>query len=774
MACHGTLDVVVHLHRFRNVDLFSRGIYMIRVSAESKSSQQTGIPYSYYSKPSTQSTFVRNQEIPCGHAKTLPTAQIVNETSEFSTRAFVIKYRDERLELNEGVQFQLLIEAKAEGGDGDARRLVFENGEPINIKLELLMAELEKPSEEGATSFRGSTVAQEKPSATPTFARIASQTLCVVCDAASQQLHAYFPATFSAMHFCQLDLTVHVALINLKYRKRAYSRTEEAKLGSGARVAKPVTTFDQLLFPGHAPDEPVDPASARATHHTYLQPMLQSLGATAAALRTMCAADDTLLENGASPVPSSRAVAGVMALIKKPYLEQTSFNDLNAAGGGDNELTPVRVANSVETDVKLVARRLFLLWGRFVALLPQEQLSKSKTSVSSRLQRTWLASQRRWWGSRLQTQNMRIQKILQPATDAAMDASFRELRARSRSAQQHPRSMLNIFDENMLGDPSLLPVCASHVFLRREASQPTRVEASPVQCGIPALAADEEFRGPHLIVMQHGWYASSFDMRLLRGYALLLFPNAIVLSPQSNEDNSGGSMGPMGARLAHEIHNFIKHRCDELLDADPGMGRITFFGHSAGSMIVRTALMSPVLKPYLPKMHAFVSLSSSHCGNMFVPSTIISGGMWALQHLHASQFMDELQLIDAGTMTDSFMYKLSDAPGFEFFRYVVLVGSQQDCYVPMHTAQATIPRPAETASGGDGSAYMQMATNLMKPLSSKQADAPKQTTVVRLTMEYKFTQTNLDTVIGRAAHLAYIDSPSAVLLILYSLYNLLK
>ena len=48
---------------------------MIRVSAESKSSQQTGIPYSYYSKPSTQSTFVRNQEIPCGHAKTLPTAR---------------------------------------------------------------------------------------------------------------------------------------------------------------------------------------------------------------------------------------------------------------------------------------------------------------------------------------------------------------------------------------------------------------------------------------------------------------------------------------------------------------------------------------------------------------------------------------------------------------------------------------------------------------------------------------------------------------------------
>ena len=44
------------------------------------------------------------------------------------------------------MQFQLLIEAKAEGGDGDARRLVFENGEPINIKLELLMAHISSVS----------------------------------------------------------------------------------------------------------------------------------------------------------------------------------------------------------------------------------------------------------------------------------------------------------------------------------------------------------------------------------------------------------------------------------------------------------------------------------------------------------------------------------------------------------------------------------------------------------------------------------------------------
>mmetsp|Transcript_21558 Transcript_21558/g.85729 ORF Transcript_21558/g.85729 Transcript_21558/m.85729 type:complete len:156 (-) Transcript_21558:382-849(-) len=151
--------------------------------------------------------------------------------------------------------------------------------------------------------------------------------------------------------------------------------------------------------------------------------------------------------------------------------------------------------------------------------------------------------------------------------------------------------------------------------------------------------------------------------------------------------------------------------------------------------------------------------------------------------LHNSTFMNELQLLDHDDMTQTFIYKLSQAKGFELFKYVVLVGSKQDSYVPMHTAQATIPRPAELDRKGDGNVYVQMAANLMKPISvqSSAAAAPdaagatsKQTTLVRLTIDHKFTQTNLDTVIGRAAHLAYIDSSAAVLLVLFTLYNLLK
>mmetsp|Transcript_21360 Transcript_21360/g.27657 ORF Transcript_21360/g.27657 Transcript_21360/m.27657 type:complete len:582 (-) Transcript_21360:1159-2904(-) len=581
--------------------------------------------------------------------------------------------------------------------------------------------------------------------------------------------------------------------------------------------------------------------------------MLQSLGATAAALRTMSAAniEKNDFNTEGEDVPSSRAVAGVMALIKRPYVKGSPFGLQNAVthSGDDqnNDLTPAKVATCVEADVKLVARRLFLLWGRFVAMLPQDQFQPSGApTIVGRLQRAWLTAQRRWWASRLRNHSVKVQKILQPTEPDELDAVFRELRnSQANTLEGGPATFLPIYDANMLKSPESLPVMISHVYIRRDQTVPpgdnnlispqkqlpnttdffsggraaavnitksvgsstslgslnspdsttSSIHAGPfpgppAAPGVPCLEdapdptkppgspktgrpASSQYRGPHLIVMQHGWYASSFDMRLLRAYALLLFPRAVVLSPQSNEDNTGGSIGPMGQRLAHEVHNFIKHRCPELCDPDPSLGRISFIGHSAGSIIVRTALTSQVFKPYLSKLHAFISLSSSHCGNMFVQSAVISGGMWALQHLHNSQFMNELQLIDHSDMTQSFIYKLSQAPGFELFRYVILVGSQQDSYVPMHTAQVTIPRPAEL-SKKDGNVYVQMAANLMKPLK-KSPDHLKQTTVVRMTIDHKFSQTtSLDVVIGRAAHLAYIDSSPAVLLVLFSLYNLLK
>ena len=42
------------------------------------------------------------------------------------------------------------------------------------------------------------------------------------------------------MHFCQLDVTVHCALLHLKFRKRVYDRAD-------ASVESTIASFEELL-----------------------------------------------------------------------------------------------------------------------------------------------------------------------------------------------------------------------------------------------------------------------------------------------------------------------------------------------------------------------------------------------------------------------------------------------------------------------------------------------------------------------------------------------
>jgi hypothetical protein len=51
-------------------------------------------------------------------------------------------------------------------------------------------------------------------------------------------------------------------------------------------------------------------------------------------------------------------------------------------------------------------------------------------------------------------------------------------------------------------------------------------------------ASSPNGEGAHLFVLHHGFHGSSYDLRLIRSYILLLFPNAMVMASQVNEDNS--------------------------------------------------------------------------------------------------------------------------------------------------------------------------------------------------------------------------------------------
>mmetsp|Transcript_25486 Transcript_25486/g.82466 ORF Transcript_25486/g.82466 Transcript_25486/m.82466 type:complete len:776 (-) Transcript_25486:384-2711(-) len=754
---------------------------------------------------------------------------------------------------------------------------------PLELTFELLMAELTKPdpakgderprkSERhggGLSSARSSTILLETPPQTPLFTRIAQTRIHVLCSPQSHQLHAYYPVTFTPTNFCQLDVlfcvdccsthpcgslrskyktvtsrltgqvTIHTALINLKFRKRAYSRQAHATTTENSIVPsrhfcnkalqfKPRqhASFKQLLFQNSRAHHAVHVrwSEIQAMYRAYLQPLLRSIGATSAALRSLESMmldldssteargswQDTLnhvhmidpsatlsLEECSEHVDlgsPSRSSSMSTRLANDSYSFRSSLN---------NPCDVERVAALIERSLKMAAHQCFVLWGRLVTILPQHRCG-GHMRVAGRLRRSWLDIERRWWLRFVTASSVKIQKIMHPHDERALAMIFAGTRLRMAGENGSPRSALHAFDpihvagEHGLGASSMA-VCHQTFYTRGEIHHDAHdslrgsmynvlvadeIEASDAQRapfsamgrdtsqphsppGLPLLAS---YKGPHLVVLQHGWYATSHDMRLLQSYIKLLFPKAVVFTARSNEENSSLPIAKMGTRLAHEVRNFIAHNFPALGNLDQRYGRISFIGHSIGSVIIRAAIASPSFAPFKAKLHTFITISSSHCGNKYMTSTLVSGGMWAIMQLQKSTLLEELQLTDAAQNSDAFIYRLSQEEGLEHFQFVVLVASRQDTYVPLHSAHIQIPRPAEVDNALDGGMYIDMARNLLAPILKSEK---KQTTVIRLTLDQKFTARSVDTFIGRAAHVAMLETPSLVLLLLFSLYNIL-
>ena len=52
----------------------------------------------------------------------------------------------------------------------------------------------------------------------------------------------------------------------------------------------------------------------------------------------------------------------------------------------------------------------------------------------------------------------------------------------------------------------------------------------------------------------------------------------------------------------------------------------SFVGHSLGNIIIRSALGHPEMRPFLDKIHTFLSLSGPHLGMLYPTSSLVSTG----------------------------------------------------------------------------------------------------------------------------------------------------
>jgi len=231
----------------------------------------------------------------------------------------------------------------------------------------------------------------------------------------------------------------------------------------------------------------------------------------------------------------------------------------------------------------------------------------------------------------------------------------------------------------------------------------------------------------------------------------LLYPDAIFLCATSNEDNTEGDMNESGIRLAQEVVNYICDWC-------PGsaLGRLSFITFSCGGLIVRAAL--PLLHEYSSKMFTLMMFSCQHLGFLSEPLSMVSAGLWGLKKWRKSKFLEQMSMSDASDPKETFIYRLSKTKGFEFFKQVALVSCKQDQFAPYESARVVMS--SDSLKQSDKEIYSQMCQNVWEPV--------KQEAVFRFDVNFSIPEKNLDAVIGRAAHIRFLECQPIMKMIMHN------
>ena len=246
----------------------------------------------------------------------------------------------------------------------------------------------------------------------------------------------------------------------------------------------------------------------------------------------------------------------------------------------------------------------------------------------------------------------------------------------------------------------------------------------------------------HLVVCVHGLQGNQFDLRLYRIFLTMALPHVrfSFLMSSANQGDTFCDFNLMTDRLLEEILEHVR-------DMPTPPSKVSFIGHSLGSIIVRSLVTRPEFASLNPKLHLYMSICGPHLGTKY-QNGIISIGMWAVRKWYNSKSLLQLSLKDAPNPCDSFLYQLSEAPSLEGFRHIILLASPQDKYVPYHSAKiSTLSRDA----GFQSSVSLRIMQNILEPLRRARVN------LVRMSVDHAIP-TSANSVIGRAAHIAMLDN----------------
>ncbi|KAL5703662.1 hypothetical protein ACHQM5_022189 [Ranunculus cassubicifolius] len=334
--------------------------------------------------------------------------------------------------------------------------------------------------------------------------------------------------------------------------------------------------------------------------------------------------------------------------------------------------------------------------------------------------------------------------------DPAQTATTRAERHRRSIAQMRINNR-SIQDMHIFGDPLSIPV----ILVDRVVNAPLRTTSGnsffSVLDAIDTLSistGNNSKLGSRLAGPQKTY-------RVLK---MVIFVHGFqCLMSMINEERTSGDIREMGASLAEEVIAFIKRKIEKFSRCGGFRNiKLSFVGHSIGNVIIRTALTESKMEPFLKYLYTYMSVSGPHLGYLYNSNSLFNSGLWLMKKLNATQCIHQLTLTDAPDLQNTFFYNLC-----------------KDGYVPYHSARIEMCQASSWDNSKKGKIFTEMLNDLWDQIRTPSSE---QRMFVRCDINFDQTNQgrNLNTIIGRAAHIEFLETDVFARFIMWSFPDLFR
>ncbi|XP_047168520.1 protein FAM135B-like isoform X1 [Vigna umbellata] len=732
-------EVAVYIHRFHNLDLFEQGWYRIKVTMrwEDDDDSYPGIPARVvqYEAPEVSADNF------CG------VWMIDDKDNSFSTPSFRIRYARQDVFLSIMISFYLsygVHEAKSSA---------------VILKFEL---------------FHTPTPEMGRPEIqSPLNACAASAHEYRIPPKALLGLHSYCPVYFDAFHAVLVDTSVHISLLKSGYR------TPQLKVPSNSLASEGTHREDYLRL-----NKAALVKELMAAHDILLDDLLRISRGIKQAIDLVginFEPDVTKSLNSPSPAHEKNTDDGKLLILSDgTKANAESWDDmLNSFQSIGNQLLYIwntflkfhrenktKIMEFLSNSWANDRRTEWSIWMMYSKVdMPHQYMSNGVegTSLYRSLRGGRLASTRRFNDDPIQTATMRAELHRR---------GIAQMKINNRSLQD-----LYIYE-----DPLRVPIIiverlenmyrstnVKSYFLPFEDEDKHILEnGSKAVIKLPGNHPQQNEHVLRVVVFVHGFQGHHLDLRLIRNQWLLLDPKIHVLMSESNEDKTSEDFREMGLRLAQEVISFLKKKMDRasrvgnLKDI-----KISFVGHSIGNLIVRAALAESIMEPYLRYLCTYVSISGPHLGYMYSSNSLFNSGLWLLKKIKGTRCIHQLTFTDDHDLENTFIYNLSKKKTLTNFKNVILLSSPQDGYVPYHSARIELSPAATLDYSKQGKVFLEMLNNCLDQLRTNSDHR----VVMRCDINFgtsSYGKRSFNTLIGRAAHIEFLECDIFVKFIMWS------